>query len=340
MADLHKRLPLVSWIYVIGFIVIFGIAGFMVIEGYSFLDALYMVIITITTIGYHEVHPLSVAGRVFNIVLILTSFSTLTFLLAKFTQFVASGDLTIYFKNRQLMQAIQKKQNHVVICGFGRNGQQAAKTLKAQKIDFVVVEKNKDVFDDWMEHEDNNLVYLLDDATDDDALIKAGVEKARALLITLPEDADNVFIVLSARSMNQNLLIISRASNPTATAKLYKAGADNVIMPDMIGGTHMATLVSKPDVLEFIDFLSGEDGQAIHIESVSYDKLPRPIRDKTLKEIMDWKKTGVNCIGIKDERGKFVINPPDTTVICTGMKVMVLGTLSQIAEMKINVGDK
>lgn len=332
-------MPLISWIYIIGLLILFGVTGFMLIEGYNFLDALYMVIITITTIGYHEIHPLSATGRAFNIVLIITSFSTLTLLLAKFTQFVASGEMTIYFKNKQLMQAIQKKENHVVICGFGRNGQQAAKTLKAQKIDFAVIERNKEILDDWMDHETNDLVYLLDDATDDEALIRAGVEKARALLITLPEDADNVFIVLSARSLNPNLLIISRASNPTATAKLYKAGADNVIMPDMIGGTHMATLVSKPDVLEFIDFLSGEDGQAIHIESVSYDKLPRPIRDKTLKEIMDWKKTGVNCIGIKDERGKFVINPPETTVITKGMKVMVLGTLSQIADMKVNVGD-
>jgi voltage-gated potassium channel len=146
-----------------------------------------------------------------------------------------------------------------------------------------------------------------------------------------------VFIVLSARSLNPHLQIISRASNQSATAKLYKAGANSVIMPDMIGGTHMATLVSKPDVIEFIDFLSGEDGEAIHIEAVGYDKLPWAIRDKTLKDIMDWKKTGVNCIGIKDKNGKFCINPPDDIVISQGMKVIVLGTREQIISMQKNV---
>jgi voltage-gated potassium channel len=298
-----------------------------------------MVIITITTIGYHEVHTLSAEGRIFNIFLIILSFSTITYVLARATQYIASGEMSTYFKNRHLMQSLSKMNEHVVICGFGRNGQQAAKTLKAHKIDFVVIEKSGDAINDWLEN-DPNLVYMIDDATEDDALIKAGVERAKALLITLPEDADNVFIVLSARSLNEKMQIISRASNPGASAKLHKAGADNVIMPDVIGGTHMATLISKPDVLEFIDFLSGEDGESIHIESVSYKKLPTAIRDKTLKEIMDWKRTGVNCIGIKDEYGKFKINPPDSTVISQGMKVIVLGTLDQIAEMKMNVGEK
>jgi voltage-gated potassium channel len=318
-------------------ITVFGVLGFMFIAGYNFFDALYMVIITITTIGYHEVQPLTIAGRVFNMVLIVTSFAVFTYALARLTQYIISGEMSSYFKNRTLMNALTKMQNHVVICGFGRNGQQAAKTLKAHKIPYVIIERNKDIVNDWV-HDDPSLVYLIDDATDDDTLISAGVERARALLITLPEDADNVFIVLSARSLNPETQIISRASTPGATAKLYKAGANNVIMPDMIGGTHMATLVSKPDVLEFIDFLSGEDGESIHIESVSYHKLPGAIRDKSLQEIMDWKKTGVNCIGIKDVNGKFVINPPHSTLISDRMKVIVLGTKEQIAEMKSNVG--
>lgn len=338
MAKIKKPMPLFRWLAIILMVVAFGMCGFMIIEKYNVLDALYMVVITVTTIGYHEVHPLSPAGRIFNIILIVTSFSTITYVLAMFTQYILSGELVSYFKTKRLMQAIDKINNHVVICGFGRNGRQAAKTLKTQKIKFVVVEKNMEPINDWLQ-DDPSLIYLVDDATDDDALIKAGVEKARALLITLPEDADNVFIVLSARSMNQDLQIISRASNPGAGAKLYKAGANSVIMPDVIGGTHMATLVSKPDVLEFIDFLSGEDGESIHIESVSYQKLPAAIRGKTLKEIMDWKKTGVNCIGIKDENGKFVINPPDDTIISREMKVIVLGTKDQIAEMKMNVGE-
>jgi voltage-gated potassium channel len=336
---IKKPSPLLIWIATILIIVFIGIAGYMIIEGYRFFDALYMAVITITTIGYHEVEPLSEPGKVFNTIFILSSFAVFTYALARVTQYLASGEMTQYFKNKRLMNALEQKNEHVIICGFGRNGQQAARTLRAHKIDFVVIEKNRESFKNWLQ-EDESLVYLSEDATEDETLIKAGIEKARALLVTLPEDADNVFIVLSARSLNPNLQIISRASSAGAAPKLHKAGADNVILPDMIGGTHMATLVSKPDVLEFINFLSGEDGESIHIESVSYRKLPEAIRDKSLREIMNWKKTGVNCIGIKDEHGKFCINPPENTVIRAGMKVIVLGTLEQISEMKGNVGEK
>lgn len=320
------------------FVFLFGVCGYMFIEGYHFFDAFYMALITITTIGYHEVRPLSEAGRVFNVVFIITSFSTFTFLLARITQYSISGEMTLYFTKKRLMEALEKMHDHVVVCGFGRNGQQAVKTLKAHKISFVVIEKEPDVIRQQAQ-DDRSLVYLTGNATDDEVLIQAGVQRARAILVTLPQDADNVFIVLSARSLNPQLQIISRASNQSATAKLYKAGANSVIMPDMIGGTHMATMVSKPDVIEFIDFLYGEDGEAIHIEAVGYGQLPSLIRNKTLKDIMDWKKTGVNCIGVKDEHGKFCINPPDSVVIQKGMKVIVLGTREQIAAMKKNVGE-
>lgn len=334
-----KLTPLQQWILIILSIVLFGMCGYMVIEGYGLFDAFYMVIITITTIGYHEVRPLSQAGRAFNVLFIITSFSIFTYVLARMTQYILSGEMALYFTKKRLMQTLEKMHDHVVICGFGRNGQQAAKTLKAHKIDFVVVERSLETMKQHTHDDNQNLVYLIGDATDDEVLVQAGVQRAKAILLTLPEDADNVFIVLSARSLNSQLQIISRASNQSATAKLYKAGADSVIMPDAIGGTHMATLVSKPDVIEFIDFLSGEDGEAIHIEAVAYDKLPLHIRDKSLKAIMDWKKTGVNCIGVKDEYGKFCINPPESIVISKGMKVIVLGTREQIAEMKRNVGE-
>lgn len=330
--------PFIKLLWLLVFVLLFGVMGFVIIEGYSFFDGLYMAIITIATIGYQEVKPLSAAGKAFNIVFIITSFVTFTYVLARITQSIANGELIYYFTKKRLMQDLEKLQNHVIVCGFGRNGQQAAKTLKAHKERFVVIERNEEAMRSH-KHEDPSLVYLTGDATEDDMLVKAGIGKAQAILVTLPEDADNVFIVLSARSLNPNIHIISRASSQSATAKLYKAGADNVIMPDMIGGTHMATLVSKPDVIEFIDFLSGEDGEAIHIEAVSYNKLPNAIRDKSLKQIMDWKKTGVNCIGVKDENGKFCINPPEDIVISKGMKVIILGTKDQIAEMKKNVGE-
>jgi len=224
----------------------------------------------------------------------------------------------------------------VIICGYGRNGQQACHTLKIHNVPFVVVERNEERME-RVSNDSPSLIFLLGDATEDEVLHRAGIDKARALITALPDDADNVFIVLSARSLREDIQIISRASDHSSVSKLRKAGADNVIMPDRIGGIHMATLVSKPDVIEFIDFLSSEDGEPIHIESVDYTDLPSEIKDKKLSEVMQWKKTGVNCIGIKDKEGKFLINPPDDTIIERHMKVIVLGTKWQIDAMKGNL---
>jgi voltage-gated potassium channel len=333
---LKNPFSLLYWFSIIFAIILVGTFGFMLIEHYSFLDGLYMTIITITTIGYTEVKPLSPMGKVFNIFLILTSFSIFTYALAKLTQYIGSGEMALYFKTRKLMQSIDKLNGHVIICGFGRNGHEAAHTLKAHKVKFVVIEKHLQNIHEWVEI-DPDLLYLHADATDDEVLVRAGIKRAKSLIVSLPEDADNVFIVLSARSLNPDIQIISRASHYPSLIKLKKAGADNVIMPDKIGGSHMATLVSKPDVIEFIEYLSSEEGESISMESVDYTRLPPELKDKSLKVIMDWKKTGVNCIGVKTPEKKFIINPPENILITQGMKVIVLGTREQIESMKNNV---
>jgi voltage-gated potassium channel len=297
-----------------------------------------MTTIAITTVGFSEVKPLSNAGRVFTIFLLITSWITFAWAIARITQFVITGEINKYFKTRKIMKAITQFNNHVILCGFGRNGQQAARTLKNHNMSFVVIERNEESMEKALPFFPE-LVYLIGDGTDDDLLKKAGIDKAVALISALPDDADNVFIVLSARALNHKLQIISRASEESTFPKLKKAGADNVIMPDKIGGSHMATLVSKPDVIEFMDFLSSEDGESVNMESVPYDQLPPTIRDKPLKTVMEWNKTGVNCLGIKNKEGKFIINPPDETLVTEGCKVIVFGTRSQIAEMKHNLDE-
>jgi voltage-gated potassium channel len=310
--------------------------GYIIIEGYSFLEALYMTTISITTAGFNEVRPLSNEGRLFTVFLLLTSWATFAWVITRITQFVVTGEINQYFKTRKNMKAVTQLNHHVILCGFGRNGQQAARTLKNHNMDFVVIEKEKESLEKALPFFPE-LVYLVGDGTDDDLLKKAGIDKATALITALPVDADNVFIVLSARALNQKLQIISRASEESSYPKLRKAGADNVIMPDKIGGSHMATLVSKPDVIEFMDFLSSEDGESVNMESVPYELLPPSIKDKPLKVVMEWNKTGVNCLGIKNREGKFIINPPDETLVTEGCKVIVFGTRSQIADMKNNL---
>lgn len=295
-----------------------------------------MTTIAITTVGFSEVRPLSDSGRLFTIFLLITSWVTFAWAIARITQFVITGEINKYFKTRKNMKAITQLDRHVILCGFGRNGQQAARTLKNHNMPFVVIEKEEESIEKALPLFPE-LVYLVGDGTDDDLLKKAGIDKAIALITALPVDADNVFIVLSARGLNQKLQIISRASDESSFPKLRKAGADNVIMPDKIGGSHMATLVSKPDVIEFMDFLSSEDGESVNMESVPYELLPSGIKDKPLKVVMEWNKTGVNCLGIKNREGKFIINPPDETLVTEGCKVIVFGTRAQIAEMKHNL---
>jgi len=308
----------------------------MIIEGYNFLDAIYMTTITVTTAGFEEVKPLSTGGKIFTTTLLIASWASFAFALTRITQFVTSGEIHKYFKIRRIMKEADKLHGHVIICGYGRNGQQASHTLKIHNVPFVVIEKDEARMGQLAN--DQGLIFFTGDATEDWVLKQAGIERAKALITALPEDADNVFIVLTARSINSNIQIISRASKQSSIQKLKKAGADNVIMPDRIGGIHMATLVSKPDVVEFIDFLSSADGETIHIESVDYNHLPEAIQNKSLTEVMNWKKTGVNCIGIKNREGKFVINPPQDVIIQEGMKVIVLGTKLQIDQMKGNLG--
>jgi voltage-gated potassium channel len=319
-------------------LVFVGIMGYIIIEGYSFMEALYMTTIAITTAGFNEVRPLDNDGRMFTVFLLLTSWATFAWAIARIAQFVVTGEINKYFKTRKIMKAVSELNRHVILCGFGRNGQQAARTLKNHNIDFVVIEKHEDSMEKVLPFF-SDLNYFIGDGTDDDLLKRAGIDKANALITALPDDADNVFIVLSARALNHKLHIVSRASDENSIPKLKKAGADSVIMPDKIGGSHMATLVSKPDVIEFMDFLTSEDGESVNMDSVPYDILPPEIKDKSLKMVMEWNKTGVSCLGIKNKEGKFVINPPDETQVTEGCKVIVFGTRSQIAKMKNNLED-
>lgn len=331
-------LRLLQPIFLLLFITIVGVIGYMLIEDYTLLEAMYMTVLSVTTVGFSEVKPLTNSGRIFTMFMLVTSWGTFAFAITRITQFVISGEINKYFKFRKMNAAIDQLQKHVIVCGYGRNGRQAVQTLRVHGEPFVVIENNESNLES-ASLTDPDLIYLIGDATIDDILIKAGISRAKALITALPDDADNVFIVLSARSINPGIQIISRASGNNSMPKLIKAGANNVIMPDKIGGTHMATLVSKPDVVEFIDYLSGEEGESINMESVPYEKLPAGIKDRPLSDVMRWESTGVNCIGIKSAEGKFVINPPGETIITKGMKVIVLGTRWQIDKMKSNLSN-
>lgn len=313
-------------------IVCIGIAGFIGIEGYNFLEAFYMTIITVATVGFQEVHPLSDNGRLFTAFLIITSFGTFAYALSSISKYVMDGEFNLYYKNYKLLSAIGKLDNHVIICGYGRNGRQAAHVLKKHDTRFVVIEEKKAVIT-GITHKYSELV-LEGDATLDEVLLKAGVARAKALITTLPIDADNLFIVLSARALNPKLVIISRASEDNSDKKLKIAGANNVIMPDKLGGAHMAALVMKPDVMEFVDYITGQGGDNIRLEEITFANLAGQYQNRTIRDLEIRNKSGANIIGFKTAQGEYVINPSADTEIIADAKLFVLGTSEQIHKLK------
>lgn len=291
-----------------------------------------MTVITMATVGYGEIQPLSDAGRLFTVFLIITSFGTFAYAVSTLTKFIIDGELRNFFKEKKLSNSIDKLQGHVIICGFGRNGRQAAHILKKHHKRFVVIEQNTTVTS-GLQHRHSDLI-LNGDATQDDWLKKAGIERASALITTLPQDADNVFIVLSARNLNANLRIISRASDDGSDTKLKIAGADNVIMPDKVGGAHMASLVTKPDVIEFIDSITGQDAEHINLEEIILEHIPATLEHKTLKDLEVRNKSGANIIGIKTVTGEYLVNPSADTILKPHTKLFVLGNHDQILKLK------
>ena len=230
------------------------------------------------------------------------------------------------------MQVLNKINNHVIICGLGRNGQQAANTLKAHGVPFVAIDYREENLNSYLE-DNPDLVYIKGDATQDELLIKAGIDRAIGLICALPTDADNVFIVLTARALSEKIKIVSRASNASSIVKLKKAGANNVIMPDRIGGAQMATLLTQPDVVEFIHYLSDMTVNDACIETIPYEKLSQDKKDKTLHEIIQQQKdSSIICIGIKNNEGKFIIKPQENTILRQGMKLIVLGNKTHIQD--------
>ncbi len=313
-------------------ITLIGMSGYVFIEHYTLIDAFYMTIITVATVGFGEVHPLSDAGKIFTAFLIMTSFGIFAYSISLITRYIVDGEFQHFFKSYRMNNTIEKIENHVIICGYGRNGRQAAHVLKQHNQRFVVIEQKHEVVSS-ITHRFSHLL-IEGNATDDEVLQKAGITRAKALITTLPTDADNLFIVLSARSLNANLTIISRASDDNSDKKLKTAGANNVIMPDKVGGAHMASLVLKPDVVEFIDYITAQGENNINLEEFTFTDLREELRNKTIADIDVRSKSGANIIGFKTDGGQFIINPSPDTKIIPNAKLFVLGTNEQIKKLK------
>jgi voltage-gated potassium channel len=326
---LLKRLNLfkglIPPLLLMGGMVLFGSAGYMLIEHYNFLEALYMTIITVGSVGFQEVKPLHGAGRIFTIILIMVNLGLFTYFITLLSRYFFDLEFVKKFKIFKMENSIQKLEDHVIICGFGRNGKECAQVLHDNGIPFVILEEKIEDFTD-VGFKVN--YFLKGDATKDEALLEAGVKNAKALITALPVDADNLFVVLSAKQLNPGLKIISRASQDSSVSKLKIAGAANVIMPDKIGGAHMATLVMLPDVVELLSIMATKNNDLFKIvEKVAKKSI-------SLAELDLWNKTNCTILGIKDADGHYTVNPAPSYQIDPGHKIIVMGNEEQLKNAK------
>ncbi|MFD2915427.1 potassium channel family protein [Psychroserpens luteus] len=324
------RVKIYTAVFLLVFILLVGIFGFRMMSDYTWVDSIYMTVITITTVGFGEVQPLDDNAKIFTIFLILASVIILGYAITVITEYILSKNNFEELKQRKMQKRIDGFKDHIIICGYGRNGKQASEKLLAYNKSFVVIEKDKEVMEKF---QSDTVPFVLGNANEDEILIQAGIERASTLISALPNDADNLFVVLSARQINNKLNIISRASEETSYKKLKLAGANNVILPDRIGGDYMASLVVVPGLIEFIDNLSIVGKANINIEEIPIEKLYESSTTKTIRDLDLRKKTGCSVIGYKNANGEYLVNPEADLELATNSRIIVLGRPEQIQKL-------
>jgi len=302
------------------------------IEGYTTLDSFYMTVITLATVGFKEVHPLSDQGKIFTGVYIILNLIIFAYVVSVITTYIFEGELKYILRNYMTDRELKQLNNHVIVCGYGRNGRKASEELKHGKKPFVLIENKGELFDKL--RQEDKLPVIKGDAIDEDILQMAGIKRAKAIITTLPKDADNVFIALTAKELNPDIKIIARASQEHSEKKLKMAGADKVIMPDAIGGIHMAQLITKPYVVEFLELLNGMGEPDLNLEEFSYDQFKSDYRGKTLEELNLRKITGATVIGLKEENESFTFNPSADTKIKKNTVFILLGNNKEMTAFR------
>ena len=305
---------------------VYGTAGFMVLAGYGFVDALYMTVTTLTTVGFGEIEPLDARGRVFTISLIVIGFVAVFTLLAVLTGLVASGQLGRSLTRRGMRKRIEEMRGHFVVCSFGRVGRAAVEELQGEGVEVVVVEADSSLERDLIEA---GVSFVLDDPTGDEVLEKAGIDRARGLLCAVDSDAVNVYVTLLARARNPDLFIIARASSPESVGALKRAGSNRVVSPYRLSGSRMAALALRPAMLEFVDMVSVAPDLRIE-ELVVGERSPlvaATVRDACAPY------DGVMILGVRSTDGKLLVPARADTTLVAGDLLIVLGPISALGDM-------
>lgn len=312
---------------------IIGTIGYMVVEDYTVIEALYMAILVISTVGFHEVHPLSDSGRVFTSIYIIFNFATLAYAISVITIYVFEGEFRKIFKHYLINKKVKKLKDHVIVCGYGRNGAIACEELAKGKQKFVVIENKPEI----LKHipDNPNFDVITGEPWEEEILELAGIRNAKALIISLQHDADNIVIALTAKGLNPNVQIVSKASSDGTVKKLMNAGAHSVVKPYSLGGIHLANLITRPYVIEFLELITGISDHHLKLEEFQFQELKEEYKNRSIKELDIRKNTGATVIGFKVPDEGFVFNPSADTIITEDAVLIVLGTDESIASFKM-----
>jgi len=314
----------------LGIILVVGTAGFVLIDGYSWFDGFYMTLTTIATVGYGEIRPLSTAGRVFNSFLIMFGVSALFLAFGAMTQTIIELEFDDRYGKRRKRRMIHELHDHFIVCGFGRVGRNASYEFQRANIPFLVLDRNEQRV---AKAADAGMLAIIADATRDDSLREAGVMRAKGLIAALPSDAENLFIILSAKTLNPKLTVVTRASEEEAEIKMRRAGADTVFTPYAITGRQLADALLRPHVVEFMDFGRSNIGPKVTMEQVCVTANAEMTR-KTFGQLLELRKSGVIVLAIRKQAGETTFNPPPEFEISAGDYLIVMGERSNLQKLE------
>lgn len=310
-------------------VIILGIIGFMYLENFNFLDAFWTTIATLTTVGYILKTPLTLLGKIHAILLMIIGVSTAAYAFGSIVSFLVEGQLTNDIGRKKMQKQLNSLQNHIIICGAGRVGRHIVSRLLKESVPFIVIDKNEEIINNLQQ---KNVIAILGDATKDETLTQAKIDKAQGLVTALATDAENVFVTLTCKGLNPNLKVVARSDSYESENKLYRAGADKVISPSVMGGRRMAISILKPISVEYVDTLIHNKDFEIEIEEIIVSKYSAII-NKSLLESQIKQKTGAMVIAIK--RGsEFISNPKANEIIQAEDLLIVLGTREQLDSLE------
>jgi voltage-gated potassium channel len=326
---------LILSIFLLLIVFLLGTLGYSLIEEWSYFDSFYMTLITITTIGFGEVHPLSPNGVKFTIVLIIVGLSVFTFTFRSLTILFLEGQFVQLGRKKRMEQQIKKLKNHYIICGYSKIGKQIAEEFELKKVPFIIIDKS---FAEQSVAIPEYIVYLEGDATSEEILKEAGIEKAKGMITALPSDAENVFTTMTARGLNKDIIIFAQANEPQTEKKLFQAGASKVIFPHVIASRKVVSCILKPNVVDFIDIALGGTDLSLEIEELLVDQSSSLI-NKELKDSGIRDKFNIIVVAIKKNNNEIIFNPGPLSKINIGDTLIALGrkadldALTKIARM-------